>query len=71
MIRSNGSLLKAVLTAALVMMTTSLFARIEMTISSFGNYDFSGKHFYIIPADQNISPKDLEFKDMNIKGLFQ
>ena len=63
MIRSNTSLLKAVLTAALVLMTTSLFARINMTISSFGNYDFAGKHFYIIPADPNISPKDLEFKE--------
>lgn len=45
-------------------LSITLFAQngyYESEISSFGNYDMSGKTFYILSGNANISNKDLEF----------
>ncbi len=61
---SSKGFLKAALTAILALTATMASAMyITATYNTFGTYDFTGKHFYIIPADPEISPKDLEFKE--------
>lgn len=61
---STKNALKAALTAILALTATVASAKyITSSYSTFGTYDFTGKHFYIIPADPEISAKDLEFKE--------
>ena len=43
--------------------TTTLSARIVINVNTYSTYDFNGKHFYVIPATSDISPKDAEFKE--------
>lgn len=46
----------------------------EIEVSSFGNYDMSGKTFYILSGNKDVSNKDLEFlcyKDMVAQSLIQ
>ena len=51
----------------LVMATTSLLslhAQTEEThVTSFGTYNFAGKHFCILSNMENISSEDVEFKE--------
>ena len=37
--------------------------KVYVTTNAFGNCDFSGMHFYVIPGSPAIDPKDAEFKD--------
>ena len=53
-------------TLALLCLATSLLSaasKVNVTTNSFGTYNFSGKHFYIIPGSTSIDPKDAEYKD--------
>lgn len=53
---------KVFLISLLVLMSSHLFAYYSIDVSSFGKYVIKGKTFYIVPGDNNISPKDLEFQ---------
>lgn len=52
-------------TLVLLCLATGLFAatKVYVTTNSFGIYDFTGKHFYIIPGSPSIDAKDAEYKD--------
>lgn len=53
---------KVFLISLLVLISSHLFAYYSIDVSSFGKYVIKGKTFYVVPGDNKISPKDLEFQ---------
>lgn len=48
---------------ALILPLSLKAQKVETHVTSFGTYDFSGKHFCILSNMENISSDDLEFKE--------
>lgn len=53
---------KIILLSLLLFMSCNLLASYNVEISSFGKYTIKGKTFYIVPGDDRMLTKDLEFK---------
>ena len=56
-------LLSILLLLTMASLPQMLKARITTNVTSFGTYDFSGKHFCILSYVENISSDDVEFKE--------